>query len=209
MAADSTPPEPEDTPDFLKALLAGDISAWEQLVRDLFPAVLDLLRRRSGDKHKAEDLAQETFLRLWDYFGRLTDTPKGLSDSGNRRAFVLKIAIHLLIDDWRKPRGTKLTDPTDLAEQVPGGPTPLDIIENGELREQVDRFLSSLDERDAQIARLRMFQHYSDPRIEEKLDIPTRTITRRRGKILEEARLFFEHHPDWLRLVERALNSYR
>ncbi|MFV0454594.1 MAG: sigma-70 family RNA polymerase sigma factor, partial [Pseudomonas sp.] len=54
------------------------------------------LRRRQGDRERAADLAQDTFLRLLTS-GRL---PAG----GEGRSYLVQIARNLVIDQWRRQR---------------------------------------------------------------------------------------------------------
>ena len=60
-------------------------------------AVLALLRRLTGNRHDAEDLFQETAVRVWK---RLTDRP-GLR---NRGAWILTIAYHVFVDHRARRR---------------------------------------------------------------------------------------------------------
>lgn len=53
--------------------------------------VLSLLRRLTGNRHDAEDLFQETAVRVWR---RLNDRPS----LHNRRAWLMTIAYHVFLD---------------------------------------------------------------------------------------------------------------
>ncbi|HEY6415185.1 MAG TPA: sigma factor, partial [Acidimicrobiales bacterium] len=55
--------EPE--PALIRAAGAGDLAAFEQLVRAYQEPVWRFLRRLLGDAGVAEDVAQETFLRVF------------------------------------------------------------------------------------------------------------------------------------------------
>jgi RNA polymerase sigma-70 factor, ECF subfamily len=71
------------------------------------PSVLSLLRRLTGNRHDAEDLFQESAVRVWR---ALNDRP-GLR---NRRAWVMTIAYHVFVD-----HRTRRRLPTAAADQVP------------------------------------------------------------------------------------------
>lgn len=62
--------EPE--PAVIKAAASGDRRAFEQLVRDHQVHVFRFLRRLLGDAALAEDVTQETFLRLYTRLGSFT-----------------------------------------------------------------------------------------------------------------------------------------
>lgn len=55
--------EPE--PAVIRAAMAGDVDAFERLVRQFQPHVWRFLRHLLGDAALAEDVTQETFLRLY------------------------------------------------------------------------------------------------------------------------------------------------
>jgi RNA polymerase sigma-70 factor (ECF subfamily) len=59
--------------------------------------VLSLLRRLAGNRHDADDLFQETAVRVWQ---RLSDRP-GLR---NRRAWIMTIAYHVFVDHRTRRR---------------------------------------------------------------------------------------------------------
>jgi len=60
-------------------------------------AVLSLLRRLTGNRHDADDLFQETAVRVWQ---RLGDRP----DLRNRRAWIMTIAYHIFVDNRARRR---------------------------------------------------------------------------------------------------------
>jgi len=54
----------EPRPDVIRAAAAGDVAAFESLVRLYSPQLWRFLRRMLGDAMLAEDVAQETFVRV-------------------------------------------------------------------------------------------------------------------------------------------------
>lgn len=54
------------------------------------------LRRRLGDRERAADIAQDTFLRLL--------VTRRLPGSGEGRSYLAQIARNLVIDQWRRQR---------------------------------------------------------------------------------------------------------
>jgi RNA polymerase sigma-70 factor (ECF subfamily) len=67
------------------------------LLDDCGSTVLALLRRLTGNRHDADDLFQETAVRVWQ---RLSDRP-GLR---NRRAWIMTIAYHVFVDHRSRRR---------------------------------------------------------------------------------------------------------
>lgn len=92
--------------------------------RRLFGLGIRLLR----DPGLAEELVQETFLRLWRTADRFD------ASRGTAAAFILSIARRLAIDLWRRPSSRPLRIPAE-------SPAAVD--------ETIDRLLLQLDVRDA------------------------------------------------------------
>ncbi|HKW95592.1 MAG TPA: sigma-70 family RNA polymerase sigma factor [Methylomirabilota bacterium] len=80
----------------MAAVRAGEASAFTELFERHAPALLTFLTRLSGDRAWAEDLLQETFVRVY----RARDTYEG---DGQFRAWLFTIARRLVID-WRRSR---------------------------------------------------------------------------------------------------------
>jgi RNA polymerase sigma-70 factor (ECF subfamily) len=94
---------------------AGDEVAMRALVAAKLPRLLALAQRMLGDRAEAEDVAQETFLRMWRQAGGW-QTGRAKFDSWAHR-----VALNLCYDRLRKRRDV-ITD--DLPDQVDPGPLP-------------------------------------------------------------------------------------
>ena len=86
-------------------------SVWSELSSDLWRFV----RRRVADDHVADDLLQETFVRVQQNID-------GLKEADRLRGWVYQIARNVLLDHYRRPKsGTApLDDPPALAEGADG-----------------------------------------------------------------------------------------
>ena len=122
----------------------GDRAAFEQLVRRTARLVYARAYLDAPDRHRAEDLVQETFLVAWRRIGQVTE-PAGF------RTWLLTVARSVAADARRhdsrkKRRGTQArssdaADP-DAADLVPDrAPSPAQAVER---REEHDRMLSLL-----------------------------------------------------------------
>lgn len=80
----------------MAAVRAGEASAFTELYERHGPALLTFLARLTSDRAFAEDLLQETFVRVY----RARDTYGG---EGQFRAWLFTIARRLVID-WRRSR---------------------------------------------------------------------------------------------------------
>jgi RNA polymerase sigma-70 factor, ECF subfamily len=83
---------------------AGDRDAFADLVERHKDAVVNYLARLTGDRDRAEDLAQETFLRLFRSAG-------GYSEQGLLRAYLFRIATNLVRSEERRERRLRLLLP--------------------------------------------------------------------------------------------------
>ena len=108
----------------------GDADAAEALVRRYYTAILRYCRNRCGSDERAEDLAQETFLRM------LSSLP-AYTGRGRFRAFLYTIAGNLCIDESRKVRSYPLEE-RDLPDRDHDG------IRQAEDRAQIDGLLREL-----------------------------------------------------------------
>lgn len=79
----------------IRKMKAGDEAAMDLFVRSHYAAVLKYCRYHAPDRQRAEDLAQETFVR---FFGALP----GYRHSGKAVNYLYRIAANLCIDSGRK-----------------------------------------------------------------------------------------------------------
>ena len=80
-----------------------DDAGWntpEALARDFAPAIFRLAYARTGNRADAEDVMQETFLRL------LRARPE-FADRAHARAWLLRVAANCANDWFRAPRGAR------------------------------------------------------------------------------------------------------
>jgi RNA polymerase sigma-70 factor (ECF subfamily) len=85
-------------------LTAGDRDALAVLVDRHKDAIVNYLARLTGDRDRAEDLAQETFLRLVRGAGRYVER-------GLLRAYLYRIATNLARSEARRARRRRLLAP--------------------------------------------------------------------------------------------------
>jgi RNA polymerase sigma-70 factor (ECF subfamily) len=142
-----------------RVLLAGvarqDEKAFRALVDRHLGAVLSLARRMLRDDAEAEDVAQETLLRLWRSGGTLDLGAHGL------RPWLRRVASNLCIDRVRGARRTVVVEEVPEEAEPPG---QLVTLEQQELAKRVDEALKSLPER--QRLALTLFHHEGLSQIE-------------------------------------------
>jgi RNA polymerase sigma-70 factor (ECF subfamily) len=130
--------EIEDETALLARVAAGEAQAFRGLVDRHLPTVLAIGRRMLKDDAEAEDVAQETLLRLWRNAAGLELGPGGV------RPWLRRVASNLCIDRVRARRNTTVAD-TVPEEIEPAG--QVRHLAERELTARVDGALKALPER--------------------------------------------------------------
>lgn len=91
----------------------GDEKAAEELIRRYYTSVLRYCKRQCFNLEKAEDLTQETFLKL---FKNLS----GYKEKGKFKAYLYTIANHLCIDESRKMKECSLENEGKIRDECDG-----------------------------------------------------------------------------------------
>ena len=122
---------------------SGDRASFEELVRRTARLVFSRLYLETGDSHKAEDLAQETFLIAWRSIRQLTDAT-GL------RSWLFSIAHSVVVDsarrEMRKKRARRRAGEHVLNGVPDRGDAPDQSAQREEARQNVLALLRSLPE---------------------------------------------------------------
>lgn len=80
--------------ELIEKIRRGDEAAAEELIRRYYPPVFRYCRRRCGSRETAEDLTQETFLRLFKYL-------PSYRSGGRLKPYLFSIAGRLCLDESR------------------------------------------------------------------------------------------------------------
>jgi len=130
----------------------GDPQAYRALAERYLAGIVRYATRMLGQQAEAEDVAQETFLRLWREAGRYE--ARGHKPS----TWLYRVAHNLCVDRLRKARPESVPD-----EQLASERTSAPLIQR-ELSEHVTAALANLPERQrAAIALV----HYEEKTLEE------------------------------------------
>ena len=137
----------------VQAALAGDQSAFADLVTRYQSAVYNMAYRMLGDPTEAEDAAQEVFVRAWNQL-RTFQLDRRFS------TWLLSIASHHCIDMLRRRKPTAPLD--GVALFVPSdAPEPDELALQGERRDMVQRMLNTLPEKYRTVTVLRYYNDLS------------------------------------------------
>ena len=183
MSVDSAAAQPSATPDrLIEQCLAGDQSAWEQIVRQNWRKVFNVAYKFVGRHEEAEDLTQDIFLKIFKALGTF-------DRRANFQTWIVSISRNLCIDHYRSVRKERQTiaREVDTGDLQPASPdrTPYAAAEHKDLRAMLREALQVLPATLRTAVVLRDLQELSYQEIAEKLDLPEGTVKSRinRGRI--------------------------
>lgn len=146
----------------------------EEAYRRYFPVIRAKCTRMLRDSTDAQDVAQETFARLW---ARRND----LRDAEALLAWIYRTATRLAVDRIRSDR---VATSAILREPVEG----VDITDRIEARQALDAFMRRLGRRELEILLLSRVDGLTQDEIARVLRISDRTVRRALRKIDDGAR---------------------
>ena len=131
---------------WIDAFKAGDAAAFAKIMEHYEPYVLGLIWRMTGDRATAEDLCQETFLKILKGLG-------SFRRGSSLKTWIFRIAHNAVVDH---ARGTgRAAEPLDEigADTCPPdpAPTPLAQVEEGQLRQGIEEAMGTLAPREREI----------------------------------------------------------
>lgn len=105
----------KDDPDeaLVRQIAAGDAIALRQLMARHLPRIHALARRLLGDATVAEDVAQETFLKVWR---SAADWRPGTARFGT---WMHRVALNLCYDTLRRRKDISVAEPPEMIDQAP------------------------------------------------------------------------------------------
>lgn len=157
----------EDEATLLARVSAGEAGSFRALVDRHLPTVLAIARRMLRDDAEAEDVAQETLLRLWRNAAGLE-----LGEAGVR-PWLRRVAANLCIDRVRARRNIGLGD--EVPEES-GPATQLTHLAERELGARVDTALKGLPERQRLALTLFHYEGMSQVEVGEAMGISDEAV---------------------------------
>jgi RNA polymerase sigma factor (sigma-70 family) len=159
-----------DEPQWIARFQAGDPAAFERIMTHYEPYVLGLLWRMTADRAKAEDLCQETFLRV------LKGLPRFRKES-SLKTWIFRIAHNAATDLFRAaPPEAEPLEACDLPAGSAGGPGPFEAIEGAQLRTRVEAAMKVLPDPPRSILHLFYWDDLSVAEIASVLNLPEGTV---------------------------------
>lgn len=168
----------------------GDPHAFRELVERYTPAIYNLAYRFLRDPMEAENVAQETFLRVIAAVERIRlDVPF--------KPYLFRIAVNLCHDLARKKKPTLFTDldprESDAAESLAdNAPAPWERLENEELGAHLNAALEDLPVPYRTVITLRYGEDFSYEEIAQTLSLPLNTVRTHLRRAKQQLRVKLE-----------------
>ena len=159
-----------DDPDgaLILAYGAGDVAAASTLAERLAPRLLSYSARLLGDRDEAEDVVQETLVRLW------RKAPQWQPGGARVLTWCYRVAGNLCTDRLRRRRRQAPLEATgDPADTRPG---PVEDLTARERIGALDAALARLPERQAQAVILRHIEGLPNPDIAAAMDMTVSAV---------------------------------
>ncbi|WP_312472291.1 RNA polymerase sigma factor SigW [Neobacillus sp.] len=164
----------------IKQVIKGDQDAYGEIVEIYKNSIYQLCFRMLGNRHEAEDMAQEAFIRA---FVNIKSFNQNLKFS----TWLFRIATNLCIDRMRKKKPDYYldaevagTEGLNMYSQIPSDtPLPEKELESLELQEAVQKEILKLPEKYRSAIVLKYIEELSLNEISEILDLPLGTVKTR------------------------------
>jgi RNA polymerase sigma-70 factor (ECF subfamily) len=149
--------EPDDE-DLMRAYANGDVAAFAALLQRYQNSIYTFLRRHTSNPSVAEDLLQETFLRV------MRAAPR-YQPQHRFRAWLYQIARNQCRDHFRaqarRPVEVTNSEPPSAPSWQSDPPNAADAIEHVQQRQRVMELLAQLSEEQREVLLLREYQDLS------------------------------------------------
>lgn len=146
------------------AVARGDAAAFRQLTDKYLVAVHRLAARMLGDPNEAEEVAQDTFLKLWTHAGSW----RPASSDNALLPWLRSLAMNACIDRLRRRR---FHTGEEVPERVDDGPSPVDQIDRHRVGALVARALRSLPDRQRAAIVLTYYEELSNADAAAAMDL--------------------------------------
>lgn len=184
------PTEPDNLITLVRRCQQGDVTAFDALFERLRGPIFAYLLRLVGDRHAAEDLTQEVFIRALEHLD-------SYREQGRFEAWLFRIAINQARDWGRRRRSSHQLvggavdndDPaTTSAVDRPVDDPPEAAMESRDEVSRLEAALAQLEPAEREVLMLRHFSDLSFREIAEALQCPIGTVLARGHRALIKLR---------------------
>ena len=176
---------PEEQRSVIEAAKAGDLGAFEALMRQYERLVLVTALRLVGSLPDAQDVSQEVFLKLYRNLGKVEST-------GGLAGWLYRVTVNACRDFGRRRRPEM---GMELAENLPaGGADPEQALSESERRRVLDLSLRMLPEKERAALVLRDLEGLSTGEVARALESSEATVRSQISKARVKVRGFVQRY---------------
>ncbi|MBD3161190.1 MAG: sigma-70 family RNA polymerase sigma factor [Candidatus Eisenbacteria bacterium] len=167
----------------LQAVAARDEAALDQFFTHFFDRVYGYVARLLGDPTLAEDLTQESFLRMHRAIDRL-------DPNRDPAPWVFTVVANTVRDHWRSKHHRASSSQVDLEQVSPTATddeavAPDQELEDKEVLDAIQEALAGLSESDREVILLADYERLTSAQIGEMLDATPEAIRQRHSRALD------------------------
>lgn len=166
-------------------MTARELRKFEEIVNEHQKGIINFHYRFVGDRFEAENLAQDTFIKVYLKFRTLKE-PKKL------KSWIYSIARNVVIDFFRKNKNREIAFGNEIIEGFleTAGADFHSPVDNDEISHELEKCIDQLSAQDKMIIKLLYYEGFSYKEISQLLKINQNTLKSRlhRARIgLQEA----------------------
>ncbi|MDD2953243.1 MAG: RNA polymerase sigma-70 factor [Parabacteroides sp.] len=171
----------EKEAELLKALSRGEHKAFDQLFISYYPKLKMFLKGFLPTEAEAEDLAQDVFVKLWNYRERLSQVE-------NINSYLYRMAKNTLYTYLEHSFSRDLIDDMKDASEVLSAESLEDMLFAKELEELIDRKVEAMPPQRKAVYCMSRKQGLSIEEIAFRMDLSKRTVETHLYKALVDIR---------------------
>jgi len=167
--------------------LKGDQSAWAQLVEEYRGLVYSICLPFSASQQDAEDLVQDTFVKIWNNLGSYDPA------RGELKSWISTVARNQRVDRFRRnsqqrrthslDEGCDQSDAVAMADRLADQrPTPQEAATTSQVIEMVTRAVEQVAPEMREVVKLRFLFEMDNQEIAHRLRIPEGTVKSRTSR---------------------------
>jgi len=176
--------------ELVQLCLDGDDNAWAKLVEEYRGLVYSICYLFCGSTQDAEDLVQDTFLKIWMNLSSYDPS------RGELKGWIATVTRNQRVDRFRRSGQERRTDSIDstsegwgqsetvpLAQRIPDmRPTPHDVAVTSEVTAIVNKAVDKISPEMREVVSMRFVHGFDNQEIAHRLRIPEGTVKSRTNR---------------------------
>jgi RNA polymerase sigma-70 factor (ECF subfamily) len=174
-------------PELVQLCLNGDQTAWASLVEEYRGLVYSICILFCGSTQDAEDLMQDTFLKIWSNLSSYDPS------RGELKGWIATVTRNQRVDRFRRSSQQRKTDSIDegwdqsetmvMSQRIADSrPTPDAVAESREVGEIVSKAVSQVSPEMREVVKMRFVDELDNREIAHRLRIPEGTVKSRTNR---------------------------